>query len=80
MKRPNKLTSGYQNLILEYEVRGKVIIVTKYTNGEEKETKYLLTNCNAEIQRKLCRLLWLAKATPCTAKELAEEILEHIIK
>lgn len=80
MKRTNKLTSKSQNLVLEYEVRGKVITVTKYTKNKNKETKYLLTNCSEETQRELCSLLWLANATPCTAKELAEELLECIIK
>jgi len=80
MKYKSKLISYHQQFMLEYIYKGGVVIITKYSKDGSIEHKFLYTRLKGEKQRKLCAFLWLAEATPYTAKELAEEFLDNIIK
>lgn len=80
MKKHNKLITHHKHFTLEYAISGRVISVSKRMKGGVEETTFLFTYLNKEQQKKLCALLWLADATPCSAKELAEDMLDSIIK
>ncbi len=80
MKHKSRLISYHQQFILEYIYNGSVIAVTKHSKDGSTERKFLYTRLNKEKQRKLCAFLWLAEATPYTAKELVQEFLDSIIK
>ena len=79
MKYKSRLISYHQQFILEYIYNGRVITLTKHLKDGSTERKFLYTRLNKEKQRKLCAFLWLAEATPYTAKELAEEFLDSTI-
>lgn len=68
------LISVCGGFVLEYRICGNVIIVTKRNDGGNTENEVVFTNTCDEKTRKLCGLLWAARATPLTAKELAAEI------
>lgn len=62
------------SFILEYRLCGNIIYVTKLNADGNTESEVVFAPYSGEKLRKLCGLLWAARATPCTAKELAAEI------
>ncbi len=74
MENRDILISVCSEFVLEYRICGNIIIVTKRSDNGADESEVVFTHTGNEKSRKLCGLLWAARATPCTAKELAAEI------
>lgn len=80
MYRTEKLTTYYTNFSIDYVIsRERIYVVKAGFNGKKKVT-VLFPKLEKACLRKLCAYLWLAGATPYTAKELADELIEDIIK
>ncbi len=68
------LTTQEDGYTLEYRLNGIMITVTKRTEDGNTVSTVVRPEYRGEKLRKLCGMLWAAKATPFTAKELAEDI------
>ena len=74
MENGDILISDCDDFVLEYRLCGNIIAVTKRYEDGKSECEVVFTRLEGEKLRKLCGMLWAARATPKTAKELAEDI------
>ena len=74
MENGDILISLCDDFVLEYRLCGNIIAVTKRYEDGKSECEVVFTRLEGEKLRKLCGMLWAARATPKTAKELAEDI------
>lgn len=68
------LTTAQDGYTLEYRLNGIMITVTRRGADGNTVSTIVRPEHRGEKLRKLCGMLWAAKATPFTAKELAEDI------
>lgn len=74
MENYDILVSYYCGIRLEYRITPDGITVSGRTpDGRRENATVILHKCE-EKRRKLCGLMWAARATPKTAQELAEDI------
>lgn len=74
METMDVLISVCGDFMLEYRPKGNTITVTKTARDGSKYKTVIEPRIGGEKLRKLCGMLWAARATPATAKELAEDI------
>lgn len=74
METKDILTACGDGFTLEYRLNGIMITVTKRSADGNTVSTVVRPEYRGEKLRKLCGMLWAAKATPFTAKELAEDI------
>ncbi len=74
METEDMLISVCGDFMLEYRPKGNTITVTKIARDGSKHKTVVEPRLCGDKLRKLCGMLWAARATPSTAKELAEDI------
>ena len=74
MKTADVLISVCGDFILEYRPKGNAVSVTKILRDGSSHGVTVDKGVCGEKLRILCGMLWAARATPATAKEMAEDI------
>ena len=74
MENYDILISVYRGIRLEYRITPDGITVSGRNPDGRRETATVILHKGKEKRRKLCGLMWAARATPKTAQELAEDI------